>query len=89
MTSLAAVSANSFQESLLEHAPCFDWAFLSVCINNIVSAAFKNVDPFVHTSLCQTVLSKLGNQLSLNLCRFHSFRHQTHYCMLLILGANI
>jgi hypothetical protein len=47
-----------------------------VCINNTGSAAFKHFDPLVHTSLWQTVLSILGGQLKMDLCLFHSFRHQ-------------
>jgi hypothetical protein len=54
------------------------WASLPVCINDTGSAAFKHFDPLVHTSLWQTVLSILGSQLSMNLCTFHSFRHQTN-----------
>jgi hypothetical protein len=38
----------------------------------------------------QTVQSILNSQLLINICPFHSFIHQKpHYCMLLVLGANL
>jgi hypothetical protein len=46
------------------------WVSLPVCINSTSPAAFKHFDSLIHTSLWQTVLSILGNQLSMDLYPF-------------------
>jgi hypothetical protein len=46
------------------------WASLDACINNIALAAFKHFNTLIHTSLWETVLSKLGSQLLMDLYLF-------------------
>jgi hypothetical protein len=67
------------------------WASLPVCANNTGLAAFKLFSPLVHTSLWQTDLSILSNQLSVDLCPSHSFRTNkctTARCLSLVQMCN-
>jgi hypothetical protein len=76
-TSYPTVSKNHCLSMLHVFLVCgCGWTFLSLCINNTGSAAFKHFEPPVHTSLWQKVLSILSSQLSMDLCPIFSFRHQ-------------
>jgi hypothetical protein len=76
MSNINAQSCSNFCNSYptvssnhcLRFAHLWLWmGIFTVCINNTGSAAFKNIDPLIHTSLWQTVLPILINQLSMDL----------------------